>query len=65
MAKNNDEPGLTDLLSTITDRVKDATNDMTVAVACVENNPGDNESAVNCILSHMRGEDTGSKIRTA
>jgi hypothetical protein len=64
MSKNN-EPGLNDLISVISDRVKDATNDMNVAVTCLDNNPGDNEGAVNCILAHLRGEDSGSKIRTA
>ena len=63
MSQQESKPGLNSIMESITDRAKDVAKDLNVAAQCIDQHPGDNDGAASCILSHLRGEDSTSKVR--
>jgi hypothetical protein len=54
MAEDKLEPKLSELLETITARLKDATRDLEAAIRCIEAYKADPKGAQACILEYLR-----------
>lgn len=57
------EEGLSELLDTVTRRLRDAMTDMNAAVRCIEAYKEDPEGAQTCIIEYLRTGETAEKLR--